>query len=103
MVSHCLQCIAGGNRGGSKKIDISVNDRVSVFLELTEAHRQLDQQVYIEKLIVALADEFCKYWMIDLTFILNSPHGALAYIRNGHTCTYRGVPGSPCLILALIF
>ena len=28
-----------------KKIDISVSDRVSVFLELAEAHRILDQQV----------------------------------------------------------
>ena len=38
------QC-TGRSGSRSKKVDISVNDRVSVFLELAEAHRTLDQQV----------------------------------------------------------
>ncbi len=41
-------CFAPGRAGSKpKKIDISVNDRVSVFLELAEAHRILGQQVRV--------------------------------------------------------
>ena len=40
-----LNLLVGRVGSKSKKVDISVNDRVSVFLELAEAHRTLDQQV----------------------------------------------------------
>ena len=39
-------CIPGSQMSGKRKaINISTNDRVSVFLELAQAHRLVDEQV----------------------------------------------------------
>ena len=44
-VEHLFFLCATAAKKSGKVQEISVNDRVSVFLELAEAHRMLDEQV----------------------------------------------------------
>lgn len=54
-------CLSAAKKSG-KVQEISVNDRVSVFLELAEAHRMLDEQV--RHFVVSLHDSLVRCWTL---------------------------------------
>ena len=53
-----LLSAAGQSRPVAKSIQITTNDRVSVFLELAEAHRLLDEQHEAAKVMQDALNEF---------------------------------------------
>ncbi|CAD5116982.1 DgyrCDS5817 [Dimorphilus gyrociliatus] len=73
-----------------KKISISTNDRVSVFLELAEAHRHLDEQHEAAKVMQDALNEFqgtpeeirITVANSDLALARGDVEGALAMLRN---------------------
>ena len=56
-VKCLVLCLSAAKKSG-KVQEISVNDRVSVFLELAEAHRMLDEQV--RHFVVSLHDSLVR-------------------------------------------
>lgn len=82
--------LANNQSSNKKKIAISTNDRVSVYLELAEAHRHLNEQHEAAKIMQDALNEFqgtpeeirITVANSDLALARGDVEGALAMLRN---------------------